>query len=66
MSGAVIFIPFYSQFHFSTEVEKTRKKVCLCANIYETEIWTASYLSPIYLKKFDFVGFFMKKQKTIK
>ena len=63
MSGAVIFIPFYSQFHFSTQVEKTRKKVCLCANIYETEIWTASYLSPIYLKKFDFVGFFMKKQK---
>ena len=38
MSGAVIFIPFYSQFHFSTQVEKTRKKVCLCANIYETEI----------------------------
>ena len=63
MSGAVIFIAFCSQFHFSTHVEKTRKKVCLCANIYETEIWTASYLSTIYLKKFDFVGFFMKKQK---
>ena len=38
MSGAVIFIPFCSQFHFSTQVEKTRKKVRLCANSYETEI----------------------------
>ena len=38
MSGAVIFIPFCSQSHFSTQVEKTRKKVRLYAKIYETEI----------------------------
>lgn len=30
MSGAVIFIPFCSQFHFSTQVEKTRKKKSVC------------------------------------
>ena len=51
MSGAVIFIPFCSQFHFSTQVEKTRKKSPFVCS---------------YLKKFDFVGFFTKKQKTIK
>ena len=62
MSGAVIFIPFYSQFHFSTQVQKTRKKsVCVL-----TFMKPRSELPPIYLKKFDFVGFFMKKQKTIK
>ena len=48
MSGAVIFIPFYSQFHVLTFMKPR------------------SELPPIYLKKFDFVGFFMKKQKTIK
>ena len=45
MSGAVIFIPFYSQFHFSTQVEKTRKKsVCVL-----TFMKPRSELPPIYL-----------------
>ena len=65
MSGSVIFHPVLN-FIFLLKSKKREKKVRLCANSYETEIWTASYLSPIYLKKFDFVGFFMKKQKTIK
>ena len=48
-------------FIFLLKSKKREKKVRLYAKIYETEIWTASYL-----KKFDFVGFFTKKQKTIK
>ena len=62
MSGAVIFIAFCSQFHFSTQVEKTRKKVCLCANIYETEIWTASSLS----EEIRFRRFFYEEAKNDK
>ena len=62
MSGAVIFIPFCSQFHFFTQVDKTRKKVCLCANIYETEIWTASYPS----EEIRFHGFFYEEAKNDK
>ena len=62
MSGAVIFIPFCSQFHFSTQVEKTRRKKSVCVLTF---MKPRSELPPIHLKKFDFVGFFMKKQKTI-
>ena len=62
MSGAVIFIPFYSQFHFSTQVQKTRKKsVCVL-----TFMKPRSELPPIYLKKFDFVGFFYEEAKNDK
>ena len=50
MSGAVIVILFCSVLNF---IFLLKSKKRLCANIYETEIWTTSYL-----KKFDFVGFF--------
>ena len=62
MSGAVIFIPFCSQFHFLLKSKKREKKVRLCANIYETEIWTASYPS----EEIRFRGFFYEEAKNDK